>query len=143
MKLSIIGLSSSLFHFGLLKKKKNRLTKAVFSFQGLDLFAAMFNSFRLPDGQNKLPVCSWLVVTLLNNWVCVQREGGTRGREPPSCLPSFLFLLLTTEHCSLLENMSTFTQSEWIPLGLEVICDLLWSRERRWWSGGVDLGVSL
>lgn len=35
-----------------------------------------------PRWKNKLPVCSWLVVTPLNFWVCM--EGGVRGRE---CLP--------------------------------------------------------
>ena len=36
-----------------------------------------------PRWKNKLPVCSWLVVTPLNFWVCM--EGGVRGRAflPP------------------------------------------------------------
>lgn len=104
-----------------------------FSLQGLDLFAAMPNSFRPPDGKNKLPVCSWLVVTLLDFWVCVRREGQEVENPPPPVSPpsSSSDWPLSIVHCW--ENASTFTQSEWIPLGSEVICDLLWTRERRWW----------
>ena len=71
--------------------------------QGLDLFATIHNSFHPPDEENKLAVCSRLVVTLLDFWVCA--EGGTRGREPP---PPLLFLSLTTEHCSLLAHCEYF-----------------------------------
>lgn len=49
--------------------------------QGLDSFAAMPNSFRIPDGKMSSPVCSWRVVTPHNFWVCM--KGGTekRGRK--------------------------------------------------------------
>lgn len=105
------------------------------------------SSRRPPDGKTSSPFCSWLVVTPLDFWVCM--EGGTRGREflsplspPPSPLPSIcmstslpprpplLFLSLTTEHCSCRAAASTSTQSEWIPVGSEVVCGLLWTRER-------------
>lgn len=80
--LTITGLSSfSVSLQSAQKQPQSDLLKLFFSLQGLDLFATMPNSFRPPDGKKKLPVCSWLVVTLLDFWVCV--EGGTRGREPP------------------------------------------------------------
>lgn len=61
--------------------------------QGLDSFAAMPNSFRIPDGKMSSPVCSWRVVTPQNFWVCM--KGGTekRGRKKeevgnPPCPPN-------------------------------------------------------
>lgn len=81
--------------------------------QGLDSFAAMPNSFRIPDGKMSSPVCSWRVVTPHNFWVCM--KGGTekRGRKKeevgnPPALPTphslpptdhwALFLLSYCEH---------------------------------------------
>lgn len=105
---------------------------SAFLFLGAGSFHRHAQFLSSPRWKNKLPVCSWLVVTPLDFWVCM--EGGTRGREFPP--PSLLFLSLTTEHCSCWATASTFPQSEWIPGGSGVMCGLLWSREGRWWGGG-------
>lgn len=105
--------------------------------QGLDSFAAMPNSFRIPDGKMSSPVCSWRVsdsaqlLGLYEGRDRKERLEERRGREsPPLSQPPTPSLLLTTEHCSSSATVSTFPQSEWIPEGSEVTCGLLWTIER-------------